>query len=121
MEEEIILLQDFINGKIQQDKLENYKGGYKLGFFYTKDLQKAIENLIARNKELESDLYEANQIISEQIDIIANSVSKDEIKEILLNKIRYRQFELQQEYKYFKDDIELNTLQDVLELLNKGE
>ena len=56
MEEEIILLQDFINGKIQQDKLENYKGGYKLGFFYTKDLQKAIENLIARNKELESAL-----------------------------------------------------------------
>ena len=50
---DIEILEDFIEGKIEPDKLENYKGGYKMGFFYTKDLQKAIENLIQRNKELE--------------------------------------------------------------------
>lgn len=50
---DIEILEDFIEGKIEPDKLENYKGGYKMGFFYTKDLQKAIENLIQRNKDLE--------------------------------------------------------------------
>lgn len=40
-------------------------------------------------------------------------VSKDKIREFLSDKITYRQFELQQEYKDFKDDIKLNTLQDI--------
>ena len=38
-----------------------------------------------------------------------NSISKD----IIRNKINERQFELQQEYKDFKDDIKLNTLQEL--------
>ena len=103
MEEEIILLQDFINGKIQQDKLENYKGGYKLGFFYTKDLQKAIENLIARNKKLESALD--------------NSISKDKIKAKIA--------ELDEEINSKEAPIYAYPLiveRDALqELLNKGE
>ena len=36
-------------------------------------------------------------------------VSKEEIREL----INERQFELQQEYKDFKDDIRLNTLQEI--------
>ena len=32
-------------------------------------------------KELEADLYEANNIISDQIDLLRNSVSKDKIRE----------------------------------------
>ena len=36
-------------------------------------------------------------------------ISKDKIREL----INERQFELQQEYKYFKDDIRLNTLQEI--------
>lgn len=38
-----------------------------------------------------------------------NYVSRKEIKEL----INERQFELQQEYKDFKDDIRLNTLQEI--------
>lgn len=36
-------------------------------------------------------------------------ISKDKIREL----INERQFELQQEYKDFKDDIRLNTLQEI--------
>jgi hypothetical protein len=36
-------------------------------------------------------------------------ISKDKIR----NLINERQFELQQEYKDFKDDIRLNTLQEI--------
>lgn len=38
-----------------------------------------------------------------------NYVNRKEIKEL----INERQFELQQEYKDFKDDIRLNTLQEI--------
>lgn len=38
-----------------------------------------------------------------------NFVSKDKIRD----KILERQFELQQEYKDFEDDIRLNTLQEI--------
>ena len=41
-------------------------------------------------------------------------ISKQKIKD----KILYRQFELQQEYKDFEDDIVLNTLQELLEERN---
>lgn len=39
------------------------------------------DKLKARNKELESDLYSANCIISEQIDIIRDSIPKSKVKE----------------------------------------
>ena len=51
----IEILKDFINGKTEIDKLEKYKGGYKLGFFYTKDLQNAIKNLIKENEDLNNE------------------------------------------------------------------
>lgn len=44
-------------------------------------------------------------------EINKNYISKSKV----LAKIRERQFELQQEYKDFADDIKLNTLQDLLE------
>lgn len=42
----------------------------------------SIEHLIKAYKEKEADLYSANSIINEQIDVINNSVDKDKIKEI---------------------------------------
>ena len=61
--EEMTLLKDFVEGKIQRDKLENYRGSYKLGFFYTKDLQKAIETLLtAYEKEKETSHYIQSQL-----------------------------------------------------------
>lgn len=44
-----------------------------------------------------------------------NYISKDIVRE----KINERQFELQKEYKDFKDDIRLNTLQEIY--YSKGE
>ena len=44
-----------------------------------------------------------------------NYISRDEVRDL----INERQFELQQEYKDFKDDIRLNTLQEIY--YSKGE
>ena len=38
IEEDIILLKDFTEGNFKRDKLENYKGSYKMGYFYYKDI-----------------------------------------------------------------------------------
>ncbi len=46
-----------------------------------------------------------------------NSINKD----IIRDKINERQFELQQEYKDFKDDIRLNTLQELYYYESKEE
>lgn len=45
-----------------------------------------------------------------------NYISREEIKGL----INERQFELQQEYKDFKDDIRLNTLQEIYYLGVEG-
>lgn len=56
----------------------------------------------------------------ENIKKIQNYIQKNYIsKDIIREKINERQFELQQEYKDFKDDIRLNTLQEIYYL--KGE
>lgn len=56
----------------------------------------------------------------ENIKKIQDYIQKNYIaKDIIRNKINERQFELQQEYKDFKDDIRLNTLQEIYYL--KGE
>ncbi len=48
-------------------------------------------------------------VIDTVLQALQNSISKD----IIRQKINERQFELQQEYKDFKDDIRLNTLQEL--------
>lgn len=58
IEESKILLKDFQKGKIEKDKLETYKGGYKLGYFYTVDIQEAIETVL-------SELEKKDRIIKE--------------------------------------------------------
>lgn len=47
IEEDIILLKDFTEGNFKRDKLENYKGSYKMGYFYYKDIQQAIERVLS--------------------------------------------------------------------------
>ena len=60
---------------------------------------------------------EATCLRKEQIliEIVLKYIENSIPKQILIEKIRERQFELQQEYIDFKDDIKLNTLQDLLE------
>ena len=56
----------------------------------------------------------------EDIKKIQDYIQKNYIaKNIIRDKINERQFELQQEYKDFKDDIRLNTLQEIY--YSKGE
>lgn len=67
MEEDIKILEDFINNEFQKDKLEmNEKGGFKIGTIYkVTELSVAIENLIKGYRELEernSNLNESNNL-----------------------------------------------------------
>lgn len=69
IEEDIILLKDFTEGNFKRDKLENYKGSYKMGYFYYKDTQQAIEHILSdykrllkANEELKSDNLEYQRI-----------------------------------------------------------
>lgn len=52
IEEDIILLKDFIEGNFKRDKLENYKGSYKMGYFYYKDIQQALEHILSDYKRV---------------------------------------------------------------------
>lgn len=62
IEEDIILLKDFTEGNFKRDKLENYKGSYKMGYFYYKDIQQAVEHILKELKRLEN-MYEAEKRI----------------------------------------------------------
>lgn len=52
IEEDIILLKDFTEGNFKRDKLENYKGSYKMGYFYYKDIQQALEHILSNYKRV---------------------------------------------------------------------
>lgn len=52
IEEDIILLKDFTEGNFKRDKLENYKGSYKMGYFYYKNIQQAIEHILSDYKKV---------------------------------------------------------------------
>ena len=65
-EEDIILLKDFTEGNFKKDKLENYKGSYKMGCFYYKDIQQAIEHILSDYKRVlkeNEELKEERQIV----------------------------------------------------------
>ena len=51
--------------------------------------------------------------IQKAIETVLQALQKSTPKDIIRQKINERQFELQQEYKDFKDDIRLNTLQEL--------
>lgn len=59
IEEDIILLKDFTEGNFKRDKLENYKGSYKMGYFYYKNIQQAIEHILSDYKRV----LEMNEVL----------------------------------------------------------
>lgn len=69
IEEDIILLKDFTESNFKRDKLENYKGSYKMGYFYYKDIQQAIEHILSDYKRV---LKENEQLRTE-----VNSLKKE--------------------------------------------
>ena len=97
IEEDIILLNDFAEGNFQRDKLENYKGSYKMGYFYYKDIQQALEHILSdykrvlkENEELNSkipNLEQGTEILMETNTKLTNelndSISKQKIKDII--------------------------------------
>lgn len=163
IEEDIILLKDFTEGNFKRDKLENYKGSYKMGYFYYKDIQQAIEHILSdykralkENEEWDikfcnlQNLYFKLQDESESKRKEYQETYKDVRKELkewqeayksekkmkneyvklyqdlllkenvipvqkVKEKISERQFELQQEYKDFEDDVILTVLQELIE------
>lgn len=75
--EDIILLKDFTEGNLKRDKLENYKGSYKMGYFYCKDIQQAIEHILSDYKRV----LKENELLRQQ-----NISHKNNIRE--LKKVR---------------------------------
>lgn len=62
IEEDIILLKDFTEGNFKRDKLENYKGSYKMGYFYYKNIQQAIEHILSDYKRV----LKENELLRQQ-------------------------------------------------------
>lgn len=79
IEEDIILLKDFTEGNFKRDKLENYKGFYKMGYFYCKDIQQAIEHILQDYKRV----LKENELLRQQ-----NISHKNNIRE--LKKVRIK-------------------------------
>lgn len=83
-----------------------------------KRLKNIVDECKIEIKEIgyEYDLYDGDEPIPyKEIETVLNYIDNSISKEVILDKIRERQFELQQEYIDFKDDIKLNTLQELLE------
>ena len=66
IEEDIILLKDFTEGNFKRDKLENYKGSYKMGYFYYNDIRQALEHILSDYKKLKEEFkavdYECSRL-----------------------------------------------------------
>ena len=79
IEEDIILLKDFTEGNFKRDKLENYKGSYKMGYFYYKDIQQAIEHILSDYKRALKENEHKTEKIENQKAVLAilNEKQKD--------------------------------------------
>lgn len=64
IEESKILLKDFQKGKIEKDKLEHYRGSYKMGYFYTVDIQEALETVLSELEKKEAIINEMSNFIN---------------------------------------------------------
>lgn len=84
VEEDIILLKDFTEGNFKRDKLENYKGSYKMGYFYYKDIQQALEHILSDYKRVLKENEELkNKIMEKDLEIIGKEeYTKASMKEI---------------------------------------
>ena len=70
---------------------------------------KELEEAVKRLNHVGGISFEVHETIETVLQALQNSIPKD----IIRQKINERKFELQQEYKDFKDDIRLNTLQEL--------
>ena len=81
IEEDIILLKDFTEGNFKRDKLENYKGSYKMGYFYYKDIQQALEHILSDYKRV----LKENEELKEEV------IPVQKVKDKIEKEIKYHE------------------------------
>ena len=102
IKEDIILLKDFTEGNFKRDKLENYKGSYKMGYFYYKDIQQAIEHILSDYKRVLKE--------NEELTISNKEIDKE------CSRLEKKEVELINENEHYKDLIcALETYYDITE------
>lgn len=95
----------------EKKAIENLKDFKSISILYGNKFVMFLEQLKKYQESTDTILNLVTKLQKEN----ENSISKD----IIRDKINERQFELQQEYKDIKDDIRLNTLQEIY--YSKGE
>lgn len=104
--------------KTIKEDIEAYKekGAWKENSILVKSLRIVLNLIENQQKEIcrlqnikRKDIQDL--INNENVNIYKNYISKDKIRDMQ----RYREFELQQEYKEFEDDIEWQTYNKILE------
>lgn len=106
IEEDIILLKDFTEGNFKRDKLENYKGSYKMGYFYYKDIQQAIEHILSDYKRVLKENEEL-KISNKEIDKECSRLEKKEVE--LINENEHYEdliYALKTYYDITEEDLE---------------
>ena len=108
-EEDIILLKDFTEGNFKRDKLENYKGSYKMGYFYYKDIQQALEHILSDYKRVLKENEELK---------LYNNLITSQLEQMTTEKFKNGWFHQSE----FKDSIPIQKVKDKIEeILNNGE
>lgn len=69
--------------RIVEELQRNDNGELANCWDYGAEAQKALRKLLDGYKEKEADLYAANQLVSELLDIVKDSVPKEDIREII--------------------------------------
>lgn len=69
--------------KIVEELQKNENGELANCWDYGEEAQDALKKLLDGYKEKEADLYAANQLISELLDTIRDSVPKEDVREII--------------------------------------
>lgn len=99
IEEDIILLNDFVEGNFKRDKLEYYKGSYKMGYFYYKDIRQALEHILSDYKKLKEEFkqvdHECERLEEKEVRLIKEN-------EELKNKIMEKELEIIGKEEYIK-------------------
>lgn len=109
IEEDIILLKDFTEGNFKRDKLENYKGSYKMGYFYYKDIQQALEHILSDYKRvLKENEKLKNEVMEKDLEIIG----KVEYTEASMKEI------IEQYYTANEDCITKQRIEDIIDRID---
>lgn len=109
IEEDIILLKDFTEGNFKRDKLENYKGSYKMGYFYYKDIQQALEHILRDYKRVLKENEELkNEIMEKELEV----VGKEEYTKASMGEI------IEQYYTANEDCITKQRIEDIIDRID---